>query len=591
MNSKAIYCDVVFPLRLGILTYLIPEELQGKIQSGYLVEAPLRKGLKRGVVLRLREGYDDGAMNIKKIVNAFPFLGEGLLKLLEWMSGYYLAEEGTILRSMVPSFIFRRKRLALPTSINLSSLPAGSSYSASLFMGDILKTGKLVKLLEDAERGAIVLVPSVEMAEKVYKNIEDSFKERLLFFHSKLKSSELMSNYIKLLLDSERLSPIVIGTRNAVFSPFKPSMIIVIDEASSSYKEEESPSFNVRDIAVMRAYIDKIPVFLSSLAPSLESIYNARLGKYKLIKEESKKKRVSITINRLKKKNTEVDLISERLLKKIEMTLKKDEKIILSLPRTGYSFIYCNDCGKILRCECEGIFIFYKGRKHLKCRLCDNEINLPSLCPYCGGTGLGHFSSGIERIEEFVKERFSSFSLSDSLEGVTISPSPRFISKEDFYLGVILDADIFLNMPDYRASERLFQEVYYLLERLKEGGEIILQTRMPEYRIFNYIKRLDYMGFALSELKMRREHNLPPFSRLLIIRLFSKKMVDEGRIFERFKASGASIRKILLKKRKKARGLEIAFLLRIDRNVDIRGLKEIIRTLRQEGIELRTYMD
>lgn len=589
MNSKAIYCDVVFPLRLDALTYIVPEGLREKIMPGCLVEAPLRKRIMRGVALRLRDNFDGDAQSIRDIITPVPFLREELLKLLEWMSGYYLTEEGTILRLMIPSLIFKKK-LNLSYTRELSGSSSKGTYSSTLIMEDILKTGRLSSFLERADKGAIILVPSIDIAEKVYKDISGLYKERVLLFHSRLKASELHANYLKLLDDYCEPSPIVIGTRNAVFLPFRPSMIIVIDEVSNSYKQEESPSFNVRDIAVIRAYIEKIPVLLSSEHPSLESIYNVRTGKYKIIKKVQQKRRVSITINRLIKRG-ESELFPERLMKKIEDALRKNKKVLLSFPRAGYSYIRCRDCGKVLRCSCGGIFIYYKDKKYLKCRLCYHELKVSHLCPYCSGTGLEHFLSGIERIEEFIKERYKSFSMTDSTDGIIISSGSRFVTGEDFHLGVILDADIFLNIPDYRATERLFHEVYYLIEKIKEGGEIILQTRMPEYKIFDYIRRLDYIGFALSELKMRRQHMLPPFCRFIIIRIFSKKDIDEAHILERFKISGASLRKIDLKKRKKKKVFESAFLLRIKRNVPMETLRDIIRTLREDGLDVRCHMD
>ncbi|MCX7793737.1 MAG: hypothetical protein N2257_04955 [Thermodesulfovibrionales bacterium] len=587
MNSK-VYCDIAFPLRLGTLTYLIPEELTSKVGPGSLVEAPLRKRLMRGVVLRVRNDAYGDASRLKEIIAASPFLREEIVKLLEWAAEHYMAEEGTLLRSMVPSFIFRNRRLKLP-EIFRSSTSFKSTYSATLIMEDVLRTGRLLKLLEEAERGAIILVPSVEWAEEVYKNVSDSYRDRLIFYHSRLKSSELRANYTKL-LNPQNLSHIVIGTRNAVFSPFKPSVIIVLDEASGSYKQEETPSFNARDMAVMRAYIEGIPVYLCSEAPSLESIYNAKVGKYKLVKTEHKKK-ISIMVNRIKRGFSETELFPERLLKKIERVLKKDEKILLSLPRSGYSFIYCRDCGKVLRCDCEGAFIFYKSKKYLKCRICDNVLALPDLCPHCRGTELNHLSAGIERIEEFIKERFSSFALADSTDGITISPSPRLLYGENYYLGVILDADIFLNMPDYRASERLFHEVYYLAQRIKDGGEIILQTRIPEYEVFNYIRRFDYMGFALSELKMRRIHKLPPFSRLVILRIFSRKVIDYDRVIRFLKDMDSSVRQINLRKRKKTKASEAIYLLRLDRTSFRTKVGDIIRFSKEEGLDVRCYVD
>lgn len=605
MNSKTRYCDIVFPVRLGALTYSVPEELTDKIRPGMLVEAPLRKAFLRGIVLRCGVNFEGEALPVRKIVFGFSLLNNSLIRLLEWMSGYYMAEEGVILRSMIPSFMFNKKRLNIQETIDLkNSIRPVSRYSAHLIMEDILKTGRLLKLLEENSRdGAIILVPTVEFAEELHKGLLQSFGERTVLYHSRLKRSVLQENYIRILKAFyDDCQPIVIGTRNSVFAPFQPSRIIVIDECSFSYKQEEAPYFNARDVAVMRAYIEKIPVYLSSEHPSIESFYNCRIGKYKILKEGSPKNRqvfggrVSIVISKISKKaSSGLEILPQSLLRLIENILKRDERVLLSFPRTGYSIIYCRDCKNVLRCECGGILVYYKEKEILRCRLCDTIKKIPSLCSYCNGAGLEHISAGIERIKEALKDKLS-FLPAKSEEGIIISTSSRKKGIENinynFSLGVILDADILLNLPDYRASERLFHEVYYLMERIRQDGKIIIQTRMPEYKVFEYIRRLDYTGFAISELKMRKLHNLPPYSRFVILRLFSRRPIDHDRVITMLRGiKDSSVRQIRLRKRKKAIAQEAVYLLRIGKTISNKTFEEVLSLLKKEGLDVRAYVD
>ncbi len=613
MNSKT-YCHIVFPLRLGALTYSVPEELRDKIRPGMLVEAPLRKCFLRGIVLRCGVDFEGDALPVKKIVFDFPVLSNSLIGLLEWMSGYYMAEEGVVLRSMVPSFVFKKKRLSIEGTMDIKTMRHPSQYSAHLIMEDLLRTGRLLRLLEDNGRGgAIILVPTVELAEEVHKGLLLSFGERSVLYHSRLKRSLLQQNYTRILKASYNdCQPIVIGTRNSVFAPFQPSRIIVIDECSFSYKQEEVPYFNARDVAVRRAYIEKIPVYLSSEHPSIESFYNCKIGKYRILKEDKvvdradkkmesprnrqifgRTSKVSIVISKISKKTSSgAEILPQSLLRHIENILKKGEKVFLSFPRTGYSIIYCRDCKNVLRCECGGVFVYYRDKKILRCRLCDRVENIPSICPYCKGTGLEYGSGGIEKIREVLEDKIRSLSIG-SEEGIIISSSSRMADlKDDFALGILLDADILLNLPDYRASERLFHEVYYLTDRIRQGGKIIIQTRMPEYKVFDYIRRHDYTGFAISELKMRRLHNLPPYSRFVILRISSRKPIDHDKVITMLRGiKDSSVRQIRLRKRKKAMAQEVVYLLRIEKAVPNKTFEDILSRLKKEGLDVRCYVD
>jgi primosomal protein N' (replication factor Y) len=615
MNGKEIYCDLVFPLRLGVLTYKVPLELKDKLLPGMVVEAPLRRRLRRGIVLRLRDQFHGEALDLKGIVFRTPTLNKELLDLLEWASGYYLSEEGIVLKSMVPSFIFKKKRLQLfqgPQREEKSStlIFATNSwdspfvnYSATLIMEDILKTGRLLSLLKEyGKGGAIVMAPSLEEINRVISLLQTEYKDRIILYHSKLSEKEIERVYIRLMENSLN-APIVIGTRNVLFLPFKPSCIIVLDESSPFYKQEEAPYFNVRDVAVMRAYIEKVPVFLSSEAPSLESFYNARIGKYTLIESPERKINKSpVIISRIKKgfSSTGIDILPERLIAHIKGLLQKSQRILLLLPRTGYSLLYCKDCGRILRCECEGTLVYYKDEKILRCRICENEKGLPLLCPFCNGPGLEFRSAGIERIKEVLSGLVAKVRVMEGLRTekenqdslfISLSSKTCSLSDKPFDLAVILDADLFINMFAWRSGERLIQEVLSLRDKIKPDGQIIIQTRIPEYEIFKYLKRLDYKGFALSELRLRRLQGLPPYSRLILLKIFSKKPIDKKEIIQKLQTiPSSSVRELNIKIRKKVKAFQMGFLIRLKKG-DLKEVKNIMELLKTQGINIRAEVD
>ncbi len=592
---KIKYCEVVFPLKIDALTYSVPEGID--ISPGLPVEAPLRGRVQKGIVVRIKDDSPDipeNVLSIKRVLMRKQILSEPLLRLLKWMSEYYFVEEGLVLRSMLPSFLLKKDLKEMEDSF-VNNPEGDISYSTFYFRGDIISDEDFKRMLYQLPC-AIIIAPGYDEVKRIYNILLPSFKERLCQFHSRLKASELRRVYIEIISGKYNL---ILGMRSAIFLPVRPSVIVVTEESSFSYRSKRIPKFNIRDISVMRAYIEDIPVVLTSRIPSIETLFNIKTGKYRVLKGLDPERRDIIPEQRndvifrrlTESKDTSIRIIrikgsaslTNELREEIYRTVSKSGRVLIVLPRYGYSLIYCGDCDGLQRCSCGGFYIFFKEENILRCSRCGGKRGVINTCYRCGGYKLEFRGSGIEKIMEeinSIKDLNASIKKgSDDLD-INILIRARGAVKGDYNLGVILDADIYLNIPDYRAEERLFHEVITLTDRLKRGGKIIIQTRMPELKVFSYIKKLNFKDFSYDELKKRKEMLYPPFSRFISLSIRLKKDISFETIKNEIIKRGAEILNF------NTDDGRMNFLLRLKRGVDPNMLCDYFRSLRQKKWEV-----
>ncbi len=592
---KIKYCEVVFPLKIGALTYSVPEGME--ITPGLLVEAPLRGRVRRGIALRIKDDGPDipeDVLSIKRVFMKNRILSEPLLKLLKWMSEYYFVEEGLVLRSMLPPFVLKKDLGEIETSF-ANNHGGDISYSAFYFRGDIISDEDFKKMLYQLTC-AIIMAPNYDEVKRMYNILLPTFKERLCQFHSRLKASELKRVYIDILSGKYSL---ILGMRSAIFLPVRPSIIVVTEENSFLYRSKRIPKSNIRDISVMRAYIEDIPVVLTSHIPSIETLFNIKKGKYRVLKGFNLEKKDIIPEQRndvifrglTESKDTHIRIvrvkgsasITHELRKEIRQTVFKKGRVLIVLPRYGYSLIYCSDCDCLQRCRCGGFYIFFKEENILRCSRCRGKRGVINTCYRCGGYKLEFRGSGIEKIMEeisSIKDFNASIKMGSRDLDINILIRAKGARREDYSLGVILDADIFLNIPDYRAQERLFHEVFALRDRLKEGGKIIIQTRMPELKVFSYIKKLNFKDFSYDELKKRKEMLYPPFSRFISLSIRLKKDISTETLKNEIIKIGAEILNIDMD------GKRMNFLLRLKKGIDPRMFGDYFRLLGEKNFEV-----
>ena len=407
-------------------------------------------------------------------------------------------------------------------------------------VNEIIKLGKT----------AIVLVPEISLTPQIVNRFKKSFGDIVGILHSKMSIGERYDSW-RMIKDG--FYRIVIGPRSAIFAPLNDIGLIVVDEEQeSAYKQfDNPPRYNARDVAIMRAKFNNAVVILGSATPSLESYYNAKTGKYHLLvlPERVDKARMPkieiIDMIKERKEHNNKSSISTTLAQKIEERISRGEGIIIFQNRRGYStYIECQDCGYVEMCDnCSVTLIYHKAQNHLRCHYCGFVKGVPEKCRRCEGVKLKLKGVGTQRVEDELSQNFSNAKIIrmdlDTTSGRKSYDKimRKFASGEaDILLGTqmvakgldfsrvtlvgVISADIPMLIPDFRSSERTFQlltQVAGRAGRSEKEGEVIIQTFQPNHYIFDYVVKHQTLEFYERELKVRKDLNYPPFSRLILI--------------------------------------------------------------------------
>lgn len=431
-----------------------------------------------------------------------------------------------------------------------SQFPKG--FSSHLIYG-ITGSGKTyiyMKLIQDAvKKGgqALLLVPEIGISMHLEKLFRE-FIPNTSMIHSSLGKKDKRHIFQNA---ANGLSSLVIGPRSALFIPFRDLKLIIIDEEhDKSYKQENVPCYNARDVAVYRAMKENIPVILGSATPSLESYYNARIkGKYSFYELRERYGQSSlpeiITVDlRQEKEKKQSTIISSLLIENLQRMKQEGDQGIIFINRRGfYSAIICLKCGESIKCRgCSVSMSYHSDIDRLVCHQCGKKRAMPEDCPYCGSQKLTSFGFGTEQVAELIGSyipgirilRFDSDKVKqrekDSLlknfadHAYDLIVGTQMITKGfDFpkvnLVGVI-QADENLYMPDFRGAERTYQiisQVSGRSGRREKKGMVIIQTYMPEHYSIAYSLINDYYGFAEKELVLRKRYGYPPYKKLCMI--------------------------------------------------------------------------
>jgi primosomal protein N' (replication factor Y) len=397
-----------------------------------------------------------------------------------------------------------------------------------------------------AGRSAILLVPEIGLTPQAAANLHGIFGVQVAILHSALSDAERAEQWHRI-RDGE--ARVVVGTRSAAFAPVRDLALIVVDEEQdSSYKQEETPRYHGRDVAVMRGKLCRAAVVLGSATPAMESFHNAQNGKYALLElpervEQRPLPEVELVDMRAEFQQTgEEQVFSRRLVEEIRERLARGEQAMILLNRRGYSpVVLCRSCGETLQCRnCAIALTHHRRAQKMMCHYCGYQAPVPKVCPKCASEYIYFLGTGSEKLEDLLHGAFPTarigrldrdtvrargdfervLSALDTGE-LDLLVGTQMIAKGHDIHGVtlvgVVGADFALGFPDFRAAERTFQLLAQVAGRAGRGsipGKVILQTYFPEHYAIRFAERHDYRGFYEKELQYRRWMHYPPFTAL-----------------------------------------------------------------------------
>ena len=398
-------------------------------------------------------------------------------------------------------------------------------------------------------RGAIMLVPEIALTPIFSRRLRKVFGNAVAILHSNLSPGERFDEWRRI---RSGAASVVIGTRSAIFAPVTELGLIIIDEEhDTSYRQSESPYYNARDLAVMRANRSGGVVVLGSATPSLESFHNSQSGKYSYLHLKNRigdrpmAKAELIDMREVFKRAGKDVVVSDQLLRAIEDTHAKGEQSIILLNRRGFSsFVMCRSCGESLRCvNCDITLTYHKRDGRIVCHYCNYKVPVPRDCPFCESEFLYFIGQGTEQLEDILAKNFPDIRIEridrDTMKRkgeidrkllsfdrgeIDMLVGTQMLAKgHDFHnvtLVGVISVDIGLGLPDFRAAERTFQLLTQVAGRAGRGdlpGRVLIQTYHPEHYALRYAVEQDYRRFYEHEIRFRERMGYPPFLALALI--------------------------------------------------------------------------
>lgn len=571
---------VAYPIPIDITyTYRIPEGM--RLSAGMRVTVPFagRNITAYTVSVHDKEPEAFKVKDILSLIDESPIFDERLLEICRFTADSYCSYAGEALAMALPSGKKPSSRYKAPVFDKKNRQPVNLTEEQNRVVDKIMHdktegrlshcifgvtgSGKTEVYIDVARRvlaenkSVIYLVPEISLSSQIYERLLSVFGDELMIYHSHLTPNQRLYNWQRFYKGEARIA---IGTRSAVFLQAPELGLIIIDEEhDSSFKEHSSPRYNARRIAAFRSKNEGSLLIMGSATPALETLYASERGQLELHRLSSRyggAKLPAIDIVPLDK-NTPADMLSPRLRLYTKKAVDAGNQVIYLLNRRGFApMVICDECGEVIQCPHCNISLNLHKNGDMLCHYCGYTQQIPPACPRCGSEALTKLGAGTQRIEEQITNSFnglnvrrldqdsvrkkgSVFEIIDEMRRgeINILIGTQMVAKGfDFprvsVVGVLM-ADIGLNLPDFRASERIFSLLLQVAGRSGRGSEagmVFLQTRDPEHPVFRFIKNHDYERFYQSELEERRMLRYPPFSRLarLLVRGHSEKLVQDG---------------------------------------------------------------
>ena len=405
-------------------------------------------------------------------------------------------------------------------------------------------------------RSALMLVPEIALTPVFSRRLRMHFGEQVAIFHSSLSKGERFDEWTRVRNGTAR---IVIGTRSAVFVPIQNLGLIIVDEEhESTYRQQDSPHYNARDTAIVRAQKQSAVVVLGSATPSLESFHNASTGKYQYLQLPNRLGDRPLAVAEIIDmraafaRHDRPAIFSDELLQAIDDTHRRGEQSIILLNRRGYSsFVLCRSCGESIQCpNCDVTLTYHRSERVIICHYCNHREAAPAKCPSCGGKYIYYVGEGTQQIEEKLRTLFPSIriaridrdttsrrhafekSLLDFSEGkIDMLVGTQILAKGHDFPNVtlvgVVSVDAGLALPDFRAAERTFQLLTQVAGRAGRGdlaGKVLIQTYHPYHYALQHASSQDYAGFYEEEIRHRQNHSYPPFVALASLLVHGAKL-------------------------------------------------------------------
>lgn len=533
------FANVVVGLPVeGPFDYSVPKDLEKRLKKGMRAGVSFNNKRMLGFVVGIaKKSKVEYTKPLLEIIDAEPLLSKGLLKLTKNIAEYYGCSWGEAIEAALPEAV-RNSRVKLDIAGSVSLSKEGKKSNITL-IHDSDKLGRwdiyLKEIQKTLARGKSVLFlnTSSNAALNAQEALVKHFNCPFVFMHRGMAVKKTIEDWLQ--VKNSQIS-IVLGVISAVFAPLANLGLIIVDEEhSQNYKNDQSPHYNGRDVALMRADIEKIDVILASSSPSLEMMRLVQQKKISyLLLERKKYPEVKIIDMRrqhaaFKKKDI---LISDSLRMYINEVLEKQGRALVFVNKKGFaSSAYCKNCNSLLSCpRCNVILTYHFKENSLLCHYCQYRTDAPLVCPQCNSGYIRYSGLGIEKVESELHRLYPGVKITkiEGLRGEELNKSGIFISTQsglkaetfNFDLVSVVSLDNILNRVDFRSAEKAFSLLISLLNLTDKA--LILQTNIPGHYCFEALVKRDFNFFYDKEFALRKQLDFAPFKHFILIKVRGK---------------------------------------------------------------------
>lgn len=589
MQQNENYADVYvgYPVE-GAFTYVIPHDLN--VRAGMRVRVDFSG---REVTAFVHNTHNikpeyPRIKDIKRVIDEAPIFDSRLVTLAEYTASNYISSTGEAMAAALPSGESPSERFKHPFK-KKEGLEAKLTEEQQIIYSDIVDSSdsdkryhlifgitgsgkteiyiKLAKELIGRGKSVIYLVPEITLSSQIFERLYNVFGDDLIVYHSHLTKNQRFYNWMRFYNGKARIA---IGTRSAVFLQCPRLGCVIIDEEhDTSYKEHSTPRYHARRLGLFRCMKEKAVFVTGSATPSAESLYAAERGILKLHTLRGRFGKANLPEIEIVKVNPGKGqaVLTSKLKLHSARAIKDSTQIIYLLNRRGFSpIVLCDECGAVLECPHCNISLNYHKNGSMLCHYCGYNRIIPDECPKCNSRELVKIGSGTQKVEDLLKEELNNprifrldrdsakkkdtvYELLEKMNAghIDILLGTQMVAKGFDFLNVslvgVLLADIGLNLPDFRASERILSLLIQVAGRCGRGstpGRVIIQACNDNHYIFNYLKNHDYMGFYKYEQSVRKMLDYPPYSRLARLLVRGK---NEERVIENINNLKESLKK------------------------------------------------